>query len=426
MNAGMIYLKRLALRRKKFSSSLTLAVVLLTTGLGSPTLVAQTFTILHAFAGKDGYSPWAGVSMDGAGNLYGTTEAGGTSAYGTVYKLKPFGSAYLFSTLFNFTGGSDGGNPQYGITIGSSGELYGATFHNGVSGYGTIFQLQPPLTFCRSVSCPWTETTLYTFMGRPDGAYPEGSGKLALDRDNNLYGTTYSGGNGSGAVFELSRLGGTWTEQVIWSFTESGSEGEQPDHSVVIGPDGNLYGTTYSGGTLVPSDGVVFQLVRSGSGWAENVLASFSRDAPQGGIIEAGVIADQAGNLYGGTTSGGAGGGGTVFELTPSAGAWTLSVIYSFEGSNYGGPAGNMVLDPNGSLYGTTLKDGKYSGGSVFKLTYANGNWAYTTLHDFKGGNDDGLFPMGDLIIDAAGNLYGTTQGGGPRDYGVVFKITPQ
>jgi uncharacterized repeat protein (TIGR03803 family) len=134
------------------------------------------------------------------------------------------------------------------------------------------------------------------------------------------------------------------------------------------------------------------------------------------------LISDNAGNLYGATTVGGSGGGGTVFELTPSNGQWTLSVLYSFTGS--AGPSNSLVLDMAGNLYGTTVEDGTYGAGTVFELTPSGGSWTYTDLHDFTGGSD-GSDPFGGVTLDANGNIYGTTEAGGANGDGIVFEITP-
>ena len=163
----------------------------------------------------------------------------------------------------------------------------------------------------------------------------------------------------------------------------------------------------------------------SGSGWIENVIYNF-RDGTDGGYPYAGLIVDQSGNLYGTTTDAGTGGGGTVFELSPSGGGWTYSVLYSIAGP-FGyqcGPAWALVMDVGGNLYGTTQCDGASGRGNVFKLTPSNGSWTYTSLYDFTGGSD-GWLPLSSVVFDANGNLYGTAAAGGADDKGVVWEITP-
>jgi len=408
----------------------------------SPSSQAQTYSLIHSFSGgADGANPYAGITIDGAGNLEGTATGGGLG-YGTVFKLKYSQSGYSFGVLYTFTGGSDGAFPYNGVVIGSDGILYGSTYLHGGNGCGgngcgTVFNLRPPATFCRAVLCPWMETVLYHFMGGNDGSEPTQGANMIFDQLGNIYGTTASGGAyGQGTVYKLTRSGGGWTETVIHTFGAPG-DGTQPMHSVILDTNGNLYGTTLSGGAN--NNGVVFQLVPSGSNWTENILASFSLSGSAGGVPYAGLIIDQSGNLYGATSANasgerppfGYGGGGAVFELIPSGSGWTLKILYNFPdpgGGYHCGPYGNLVMDAAGNLYGTTYSDGAYGYGSVFKLTPASGQWTYTSLYDFCSGGwpcSDGQLPSGDLAMDANGNFYGTASRGGTNTYGVVWKITP-
>ncbi len=409
----------------------------------SPYSQTQTYTVLHNFSGgADGAYPYAGITIDRAGNLLGTASGGGRG-YGTVFKLKYSPAGYTLGLLYSFTGGGDGAYPYNGVIVGSYGILYGSTYSRGGSGCGgsgcgTVFTLRPPATFCRSVLCPWMETVLYDFMGGSDGSEPTQGTNVIFDQMGNIYGTTVSGGAyGQGTVYKLTRSGGGWTESVIHTFGAPG-DGAQPLHNVILDTSGNLYGTTSYGGAN--GYGVVFQLVPSGSGWTENILVSFSLSGSAGGVPFAGLLIDQSGNLYGATSarasSGGPpfgyGGGGTVFELMPSGGNWTLKVLYSFPfpggGGYYCGPYGNLVMDAAGDLYGITYSDGAYGYGSVFKLTPASGQWTYTSLYDFCSDGwpcSDGALPSGDLTMDANGNFYGTASRGGTNTDGVVWKITP-
>ena len=403
---------------------------------------AQTFTVIHNFSGgADGANPYAGLTIDGAGNLLGTASAGALG-YGTVFKLKPSKSGYTLGVLYSFTGGNDGAYPYNGVVVGSDGIVYGSTYsagNGGCGGYGcgNVFNLKPPATFCRSVSCPWTETSLHGFVGGNDGSEPTQGTNVIFDQMGNIYGTTVSGGvYGQGTVYKLTRSGSGWTESVIHTFGASG-DGAQPLHNVILDSSGNLYGTTSFGGAS--NNGTVYQLVPSGSGWTENILVSFSLSGSAGGVPYAGLLIDRSGNLYGATSanaSGGGpptgyGGGGTVFELTPSGGGWILKVLYNFPDLGEGyhcGPYGNLVMDAAGNLYGITYSDGPYGYGSVFKLTPASGQWTYTSLHDFCSAGwpcADGGLPSGDLTMDANGSFYGTTSLGGTNNDGVVWKITP-
>jgi len=230
-------------------------------------------------------------------------------------------------------------------------------------------------------------------------------------------------------VYQLSRSGETWIKDVLYDFRGASSgDGAYPDHNVVFDSAGNLYGTTSLGGIHGGEygGGTVFLLMPSGSAWIESVIASFPPpDSEAGQYLQAGLIIDQAGNLYGATSEGRDGNGsGSVFELSPSSNGWQLSVLYVFRERCCGGPIANLVMDGSGNLYGVTYGAGVYGWGNVFKLTRSGDTWTYTDLHDFTAGND-GASPSGDLTIDTNGNLYGTTQLGGLYGLGVVWRIAP-
>ena len=284
-----------------------------------------------------------------------------------------------------------------------------------------MFKLAPALSACKTALCPWTETVLYRFTGGKDGANPP-YGDLVFDQAGNAYGTTFNGGSYSvGNVYELTPSNGGWEQSVLYAFNNSGNDGIRPFSGVVFDKVGNLYGTTsaWGGGNRY---GTVFQLTPSGSGWTESILYAF-QGLNDGQAPEGGVIFDPSGNIYG-TTSGGPG-GGTVFELTPSGGGWTFSLIHTFAAGI--GPLSSLARDAAGNLYGTAFTSGAKGYGSVFKLTYSGGIWTYTTLHDFTGGTDGGN-PIGNVIVDASGNVYGTASSvsmGGPYGPGVVFEIAP-
>ena len=400
--------------------ALALLMIILATQLH-----AQTFTVLHTFTGgQDGKSPYAGVTLDQAGSLYGTTTAGG-AGYGTVYKLTHKGPAWTFNPLFSFDG-SDGANPEARVIFGPNGTLYGTTEGGGLNncntGCGTVFNLRPSATACRAALCPWTETVLYAFKGHfSDGAAP-GAGDLLFDQAGNIYGATSGGGGYDyGAVYELTPSGGGWTESILYSFP-GGVGGFYPFSGVIFDNAGNLYGTTVDGG--LANRGTVFELTYSaGSGWTESILYDFPNGSDGSGP-QPGLIFDPLGNLYGATPRGGKGGAGTVFKLTPAGnGNWMYSLVYSFTGGDPCGPWGTLVMDEAGNLYGTTYCGG-FGYGRVFELTPSSGGWAYKDLYDFTGGSD-GAHPYGSVVFDASGNLYGTTYTGGSQGDGVVWEITP-
>ena len=405
---------------------------------GSPYAHAQTYSIIYSFNTSEGGNyPLAGVTLDRGGNLYGTTSQGGfgigcQGGCGTVYKLTRRGSNWLFAPLYNFRGGSDGARPFARVVFGPDGSLYGTTYEAGIGcsgGCGVVFNLRPPPHQPSTPLPSWTETVLHLFSGDNDGGYP-GSGDLIFDQAGNIYGTTSSGGGGfcpglgCGTVYELARSNGGWTESVIHSFAQSG-DAQEPFGGLVFDPSGNLYGDTLGGGTF--NKGAVFEMTPSGSGWTEQVLYSF-QGPPDGEGLYGTPILDLAGNLYATASLGGPRGGGTAFELTHS-GNWALSLMHSFTGGQGNqGPQAGLIMDAAGNLYGTTNQQGAYGYGSVFKLSPSNGGWTYTSLHDFCIGGTtctDGANPTGILAMDAQGNLYGTTTQGGVNNAGVVFEITP-
>ncbi len=389
---------------------------------------AQTFSLLHTFiGGADGSQPQAGLTMDRFGNLYGTTSTAG-AGYGTVFKLTHSGSGWVESTLYTFQGGVDGAMPLARVVFGPDGTLYGTTIYGG-SGGGTVFNLRPPATFCRSILCPWTKTVLYRFMGGTDGSEPE-YGDLTFDAAGNIYGTASRGGTGCspyggcGVVFKLSRSGGGWTESVLFAFAHG--VGQTPTSGVIFDSAGNLYGTLLYGGTN--GRGMVYELTPSGSGWTQAPLYSFGV-WPAGGNPYGGLVFDQQGNLYG-TTFNGGDGGGTVYELQPMGGNWTFTTLYSLPVSQ--GPFDGPTIDSSGNLYATTEGGGVNSIGNVFELSPGADGWTYSDLHDFNYQHlEQGFYPIGGVVLDAHGNLYGTTASGGNmgpncgEGCGVVWEITP-
>jgi uncharacterized repeat protein (TIGR03803 family) len=388
---------------------------------------AETVTVLHSFAGPDGEEPFAGLAMDRGGNLYGTTPYGGhqdINCYGScgvVFRITRNHSAWVYEPIYYFVGGDDGSEPIAGVTIGADGAVYGTTATGGGGctsnyGCGTVFKLTPPSSFCRQVLCPWTETVLYRFADSPVGA-ANPYGGVVFDQQGNLYGTTILGGTGgSGTVFKMTPSGGGWTLTTIYNF-QGGVDGAVPITELKFDRAGSLYGTTAYGGST--GNGNVFRLVRSGSGWSEETIYSFLGGvngwAPQGG-----VVLDSAGNVYGGTTSGGTEYGGVAYELAPAnGGSWTYTILDNFNGSINA----SLAIDAAGNLYGTTYAGGAHQDGMVFELSFANGQWTETVVHSFSG--PEGALPIGSVLIDASGNLYGTATLGGAYGQGTAWEITP-
>jgi len=404
------------------ATTAALAIALVLTVVASQAAQAQTYKVLYNFTGGQGGGyPLAGLTIDRAGNLYGTASELGNSGDGTVFKLSYKGSEWIFAPLYSFQGGSDGAGPKAEVTIAPDGVLYGTTFGGGSYAYGTVFNLRPSATSCKTVLCPWNENLIHAFSGGSDGGYP--SSDLVFDRGGNLYGSTSYGGDlqcdapyGCGIVYEFKPSSGGWTEMVLYAF-QNLIDGNGPSGRVLVDDSGNLYGVTEQGGAY--NCGTVFHLTQSGSGWSKSTIYTF-QCGDDGAYPSGGLVFDPSGNLYGTTQLKGTGNGGTVFKLTSSGGNWVYSVLYPFDGN--GGPTGSLVIDASGHLYGTTNADGAYQLGSVFELTPSNGGWTYTSLHDFTG-DRDGANPFGNLTRDADGNLYGTTYGG--YGEGGVWEITP-
>ncbi len=405
-------------------AALAIVLILLFVSVAVQPLRGQTYKVLYTFnAGSEGMWSYGGLTMDQVGNLYGT--AVGYNDCGTVFRLADSGpSGWVFTKLYGFGRGMDSCAPMARPIFGPDNALYGTTAGGGAGpgyrSYGTVFKLKPGVI----APAGWRETQLHAFYRPGDGIEPHA--EVVFDQAGNLYGTTGLGGGhecpGSGTcgtVYKLTPSSGGWTETVLYAFT--GPDGAVPAAGLLFDNAGNLYGTTRAGGDN--GFGTVFQLTPSGSGWTEKVLYNFQWPGDSGADPYGTLISDGFGNLYGTTVMGGANGGGTVFELSPSEGGWTFTVLYSFVAQSAGGPRAGLTMDGTGSLYGTTFDDGLYGMGSVFKLTHSPSGWTYTSLHDFSG--SEGECPQSNVVIDVHGNLYGTTTSGGTYDHGGIWEITP-
>lgn len=347
----------------------------------------------------------------------------GVLALATVH-LTARGRAFGASEaiLWSFGNGNDGSRPSASLIMDTSGNLYGTTEFGGAYKRGAVFKLTPS----------GTESVLWSFGRGADGREPRAG--LIMGTNGNLYGTTSLGGTcgdgifNGGTAFELTPSG---EESVLWSFG-CGADGSEPFGGLVMDTVGNLYGTTASGGTSVYEDGTVFKLTPpslSGGNWSESILWSFS--GTDGSGPPGSLIIDASGNLYGTTTSGGANGCGTVFKLAPDG---TNSLLWNFLSPLAGGacnPEAGLIMDANGNLYGTTVYGGAYFEGTVFELTppsTSGGNWTEATLWNF-GSGADGVNPVSGLIMDTSGNLYGTTSAGGAYNAeifaGTAFELSP-
>ena len=429
----------------------------------------------------DGEAPMGGLTTDKAGNLYGTTSGGGTYGGGTVFELTPsVGGTWSEQIIFSFGSQTSGGIlPQYELVLDSAGDIFGVTTADGDTncnyygltprGCGTVFDLT-------ETAGVWTENVLYTFTGpNEENSYlgatagltmdsagnlygpasyslyelqrgsqgswtyvslpqPNGwvTGELIADKLGNFYGDAFNGGIGNGSVFELQTSSSGWTVNTIYTFP-SPTVGLDPFGGLTIEADGHLFGTTYRSYAQVYV-GSVFEMIPSAGGtWTEGAIYQFPQTDGFDPIGD--LISDNSGNLYGVAAQAGpsTNSAGIVFRLKLlGGGGWQFNVIYEFitqpNGSSPSGPSGGLVFDSNGNLYGVTGggSGGIYGYGTVYKLSpTSSGYWNETTLYSFGAFYGDANSPHGKLVFDKAGNLYGTTSGGGTSS-GTVFELSPQ
>jgi len=345
-------------------------------------------TVLYSFTGgDDGSSPEAGVILDSAGNLYGTTYYGGSANAGVVYKVDTTG---VQAVIYSFTGGADGANPAAGVILDSAGNLYGTTRYGGTQGsrttYGVVYMIDPA----------GQETVLHSFGGS-DGANPTAG--VVMDSSGNLYGT-------AGVAYMLDTAG---LETILYSFP-GGANGSGANGGVILDSTGNLYGVAYGG---VTSAGVLYELNAAGQ---QTVLFTFA-STTDGSVTAGRLVSDSSGNLYGATSAGGIYAAGVVYKVNP---AGKERVLYTFAGGSDGQyPSGGVTLDSAGNLYGTTFGGGANAVGVIYKIDTTG---TETDLHSFTGGGF-GANPTGGVVLDSAGNLYGAAGGGGPKNYGIVYKL---
>jgi len=396
------------------------------TAAAQPGAATEKTVLNFPASGALGNTPGFGLISDAAGNLYGVTTDGGFG-YGSVYELSPTGNGgWTATSLYLFQPGEDGHYPVGGLVRDSSGNLYGTTEEGGSNLFctndwdvlpcGTVFELSP------NGSGGWSEKILFNFSQK-DGYWPISS--LIMDAAGNLYGTTPGGGEfGGGTAYELQRNGENWTETVLHSFGGAG-DGSNTLNPLLLDASGNLYGAATQGGS---GGGLVFKLLETDGGWREDILFEFTASATSPFAPDSGLIFGKGGSLYGilldwnGTISG----LGSVFELSPtSGGSWKETVLYTFANKTDGdGPWGNLAFDSAGNLYGITTNGGSKGLGNVFELTpSASGAWTETVVHSFQG-SPDGATPNPGLLF-SKGKLYGETSAGGSAGGGTVFEVTP-
>jgi uncharacterized repeat protein (TIGR03803 family) len=393
------------------------AFAFLTLTLTTRVVFGQTERVLFTFASvNDGARPSGALVSDAAGDLYGSTISGGTGGQGVVFKLTRVGGGWVETVLHDFTGGSDGGYPQAPLALDAAGNVYGAANYGGGANLGVVFELSPS-------AGGWTETVLHSFgSGTGDAAAPYSG--LVSDIEGNLYGTAPIASGGYGAVFELSPVtGGGWNYSIIHTFAGHTSDGAIPYSGLIVDPFGKLYGMTEAGGAS--GVGTVFAMTPSASGWNESVIYNF-KGGSDGQSPFSNLTLGMPGHLYGMTLLGGTAGEGTVFELALVGGQWQEKVIHSF-GSYTGDalePVGTLVADSSGKLFGANAFGGAHNAGAVFELTPSGANWKEKLVYSFLRPRNTDPGAVDNVILDAAGNLYGVGPGGA-KNAGVVFEVTP-
>lgn len=408
-------------KRELRMAALACLAVMACTTMFAGAASAATEKVLHSFTGgSDGSQPDSGLTADTAGNLYGSTFFGGSAGQGVVYKLTRSSTGWTQTVLYNFQGGTaDGANPSGTLATDAAGNIFGTTTGGG-TGNGIVFELTPS-------GGSYRETVLHVFG---TGQTPINSGVIR-DTAGNLYGETAGGGPASaGTIYELIHGSSGWTYRTLYGFL-GGNDGDFPSGGLIFGGPGILYGTTASGGG--PANiGTVFELKRGAGGkWTESVIHGFT-DTADGVNPEAPVVKDSAGNLFGTTVFGGdtscAGGFGCgeVFELSPSgAGTWTKTLVHAFTDTPDGhAPMAGLTFNKAGHLFGTTSNGGSSGTGCLFELVpQSGGAWTESVVYSFTNGSDGG-FPSTPVIVNGAGNIVGTAQFGGTSTEGVVYEVT--
>jgi len=405
--------------KKQNLSSTIFSVAAIVLGMFLNVAAAKESPILR-FNGKNGLQPRNGLTADGKGNFYGVTTTGGNSTCpphgcGVVFELSPGSNGtWTEKVIYAFKGGtSDTSWPETDLIFDGNGNLFGATGVDG-SSFGAVFELTP------GTGGTWTEKILFSFNNQ---GYDPGT-HLAFDSQGNLYGSFLYTFGDTGGVFQLiPQSNGTWKVSLIYTFTGTNGDGKSPYGGVVLDGEGNVYGTTYTGGAS--NHGTVYELSPNGSGgFAETIIYSFTGQA-DGFEPQAPLSIDAKGDLFGTTLS------GEIFELSQAGGKWTDAVLYTFGPSPDGSHPWGVVLDAKGNLYGTTSGGGAGCNspgcGIVFKLSpQTSGPWKETILQNFESAGD-GSVPNADVVVDtSSGHIYGTTTyGGGRYGYGTVFEIQP-
>lgn len=431
------------MRRKRggFRSKLGAVALILLGACLAGAAWAQNLNVLYTFnGGKDGIGPLGPIVVDSAGNIYGTTQIGGKNNTGTVYQLTPSGNSWTKTILHSFgvlyKARNDGYVPLSGLITDANGNLYGTTWGGGTYNSGTVFELvKAPKT-----KLGWTEKIIWSFGSSQSLLTDYCNCAITFDGHGNLIGVAQGGpvASNRGEVFELSRVHGKWTLTGLYYFDgvpvqgknyDAYPQGRDPLAAPVVDQNGNVYGTTYQGGTSNTNflGGTVWELSPSGGAWNFNLIHSFTGDNDGAGPDSA-LFLDSAGNLFGTTLYGGNSEFGDVFEFSPSGSGWTENMLFDFDFGDGGQPLAGLTSDAAGNLYGTAVYGGNggcpYPGcGVVYELSPPTngGHWTRTTLHDFTG--VEGNSPESGVVL-SNGNLYGATYAGGYFGAGVIYEIS--
>jgi uncharacterized repeat protein (TIGR03803 family) len=381
------------------------------------------FTLLVEFASADGAHPEGALIADAAGDLLGTTSAGGADNDGAVFEIAKTRRGYAAAptTLVSFTD-ADGNSPDGSLLADAAGDLFGTTFLGGAGGLGTVFEIAK--TRRGYAAAP---TTLVNFTNdhgaNADGENPNGG--LIADAEGNLFGTTENGGSYEGTVFEIAKTKSGYASAPTYlvKFAFGGADGSQPSGSLIADAAGNLFGTTVLGGA--DNDGVVFEIAKTRNGYAGAPTTLVSFTGADGAGPLGGLIADAAGDLFGTTQAGGAQDDGAVFEIakTKTGYANAPTVLVSFDGADGLYPCGDLIADAAGDLFGATAVGGTYGNGTVFEIAKIKSGYASapTVLVNLSAADGN---PIGSLMADASGDLFGATVNGADQNDGAVFEIT--
>ena len=378
-----------------------------------------------SFNAANGANPLSGLYADGQGNLFGTTQIGGALNSGTIYEVIKTSSGYASSprTIASLSWWTNGGAPQAKLIADSQGNLFGTARDGGVAGFGAVFEL--PKTASGYAAAPSMLVSFKDF----DGAFPQA--ELIIDRQGNLFGTTTSGGTShAGTVFEVTKHFDGYDASPTTLFSFDIANGADPRAGLITDNQGNILGTTASGGldtaTGTGNAGTVFEVIKTASGYSSAPTTLVAFNGINGAEPVASLVSDSQGNLFGTTVGGGTNPYGTVFEIKKISSGYAPAVttLVNFNGTNGGGPVDALIVDSEGNLFGTTSSGGRYDKGTVFEIAKTANGYASTptTLISFKG--IDGASPEAGLLVDSLGNFFGTTALGGAYNRGTVFEIT--